>query len=221
MRPDLHPTVPRARPNRVAGTALAHCEASCRRWGFDRTDLSPDSRFSPMLRHLSRAARSAASVPRYYGEGLIECAAHRPMFLWAQAIAFKVFVSLLPLILLATGIFGLVLRRSDPFETVASFLRSFLPDGYGASLVELVYSLQAASGAVTVVGAVALFVAVITLFSTLRYVIGAAMGETRHKMRTLLRGYLFDVRMAVQVGSLFLLSFAITFVAGAVRTSKR
>lgn len=169
-----------------------------------------------MLRHLARAARRATDVPRYYGGGLVACAAHQPMFLWAQAIAFKVFVTLLPLILLATGIFGLVLRQSDPFETVASFLRTFLPEGYSASLVELVFALQAASGAVTVVGAVALLVAVVTLFSTLRYVIGAAMGETRHKMRTLLRGYLFDIRMVLQVGSLFLLSFAITFVAQSV-----
>ena len=169
-----------------------------------------------MLRHLTRAARRAQHVPRYYGGGLFTCFATRPVFLWAQAIAFKVFVTLLPLILLATGIFGLVLRQDDPFETVASFLRTFLPPGVGGPLVELIFSLQEASGALTVVGGVALIVTVVTLLSTLRYVVGAAMGETRHKMRTLVGGYAFDLRMMVQVGSLFLLSFAITFVTGLV-----
>ncbi len=158
----------------------------------------------------------ASHVPRYYGGGLVRCFATQPAFLWAQAIAFKVFVTLLPLILLATGIFGLVLRQDDPFETVASFLRSFLPAGYGGPLVELIFSLQKASGALTFVGAAALLVAVVTLLATLRYVIGAAMGETRHKMRTLLGGYLFDLRMIGQVGSLFLLSFAITLVLGGI-----
>lgn len=167
-----------------------------------------------MLRHLSRSMRRAAHVPRYYGGGLARCVATRPVFLWAQAIAFKVFVTLLPLILLATGIFGLVLRQDDPFETVASFLRTFLPAGYGGPLVELIFSLQAASGTLTFIGAGALLVTVVTLLSTLRYVIGAAMGETRHKMRTLLGGYLFDLRMIGQVGSLFLLSFGITAIVG-------
>ncbi len=168
-----------------------------------------------MLRHLARVARRAAHVPRYYGGGLVSFAASHPVFLWAQAIAFKVFVTLLPLILLATGIFGLVLRQPDPFGTVAAFLRSFLPVGVSGPLVELVYALQAASGALTAVGAGALLVTVITLFTTLRIVVGQAMGTTRHTMRTPLRGYAFDVRMMAQAGSLFLLSFGVTVLSNA------
>lgn len=168
-----------------------------------------------MLRHLARVARRAAHVPRYYGGGLVAFAASHPVFLWAQAIGFKVFVTLLPLILLATGIFGLVLRQTNPFETVAEFLRSFLPVGVSGPLVELVFALQEASGALTAVGAGALLVAVVTLFTTLRIVVGQAMGTTRHTMRTPLRGYAFDIRMMAQAGSLFLLSFGVTLLSNA------
>ena len=162
-------------------------------------------------RRLARPARRALTVPRYYGSGLFRVFATEPAFLWAQAIAFKVLVTLLPLILLATGIFGLVLRESDPFETVAAFLRSFLPAGQSVALIELVFRLQEASGAVTAVGGAGLLVTVVTLFTSLRYVVGAAMGPGRHTPRLLLPGYAFDLRMVAQVGSLFVLSFAVTF----------
>ncbi len=164
-----------------------------------------------MLRRLARPARRALSVPTYYGGGLFKAFATQPAFLWAQAISFKVLVTLLPLILLATGVFGLIVRQGDPFATVASFLRTFLPAGQSDALIELVFQLQEASGKVTLIGGVALLVAVVTLFSTLRYVVGAAMGPGRHHMRDLLPGYAFDLRMVLQVGSLFLASFAVTF----------
>ena len=150
------------------------------------------------------------TLPKYYGGGLFKAFSTEPVFLWAQAIAFKTFVTLLPLLLLAVGIFGQVLRQEDPFTTVSGFLRAFLPAGQGDQLVELLLSLQEASGAITFFGAAAFLITVVTMFATLRYVVGAAMGESRHRMRTILGGYLFDLRMMAQVGSLFLLSFAIT-----------
>ena len=167
-----------------------------------------------MSNHFTTTARAAGSLSRRYGLALVKRLATAPIFLWAQAIAFKVLVTLLPLILLATGIFGLVLRQANPFETVAGFLRSFLPTEQADALVELVFELQRSSGALTFVGAAAFLITVITLFSTLRYVIGAAMGEGRHRMRGVLAGYLFDLRMLGQVGVLFVLSSGLTFVVG-------
>ncbi len=155
---------------------------------------------------------------RYYASGLFKVFSTDPVFLWAQAIAFKTFVTLLPLLLLAVGIFGQLLRQEDPFTTVSGFLRNFLPPSQSDGLVQLLLSLQKASVDITLLGALALLVTVVTLFATLRYVIGAAMGESRHKMRSLLGGYLFDLRMMAQVGSLFLLSFAITAAARVVNT---
>jgi membrane protein len=163
-----------------------------------------------MLQIAARHAKRALSAPRYYAGGLFKVFTTDPVFLWAQAIAFKTLVTLLPLLLLAAGIFGLVLRQENPFETVSGFLRSFLPPSQSDGLIQLVGALQEASGAITVVGALFFLVAVVTLFGTLRYVVGAAMGETRHNMRTIVGGILFDLRMMAQVGTLFLLSFLTT-----------
>ncbi len=163
-----------------------------------------------MLRTVARHAQKAITLPRYYGGGLLKVFMTAPVFLWAQAIAFKTLVTLLPLLALATGIFGLVLRQEDPFTTVSGYLRAFLPEGQSDGLVELVLQLQEASGTITIVAGLFFAVTIVTMFSTLRYVVGAAMGESRHRMRTILGGYLFDIRMAAQVGTLFLLSFATT-----------
>ena len=163
-----------------------------------------------MLRTAARRARKALSVPQYYGGGLFKSFSTDPVFLWAQAIAFKTFVTLLPLLLLAAGIFGLVVSGGDSMETVTGFLRTFLPPSQADGLIELVFALQEASGGLTILGAAAFLFTVITLFATLRYVVGAAMGESRHHMRSIVGGYLFDLRMMAQVGSLFLLSFVIT-----------
>lgn len=159
---------------------------------------------------LTRPTRSALKVSAYYGSGLFKRLTTDPVFLWAQAIAFKVLVTLLPLVLLATGIFGLVLRQENPFEAVSGVIRSFLPPGQSDRMIALVFELQKSSSTLTFVGAAAFLFTVITLFTTLRYVIGQAMGVTRHQVRSILMGYVFDLRMIVQVGTLFLLSFGVT-----------
>ena len=171
-----------------------------------------------MLRAASRHARRALGPARYYGAGLFKALSTEPVFLWAQAISFKTLVTLLPLLLLAAGVFGLVLRDGDAFTTVAKFLETFVPAGQSGGLIELVFELQKASGRLTIVGSAVFLFTVITLFATLRYVVGAAMGESRHRMRSILGGYLFDFRMMLQVGSLFLLSVGITGTASVIRT---
>lgn len=154
--------------------------------------------------------RAIVRTGKYYSTGLAKSLFTLPVFIWAQAIAFKVFITLLPLILLATGVFGLVLRQDQPSRIVTDFLRDFLPAAQSEPLVNLVLELQGASGGLTFIGAGAFLITVITLFSTLRYVIGMAMGGDRHQMRSILKGYVFDGRMLLQVGSLFLVSFALT-----------
>lgn len=161
--------------------------------------------------------RSSVDAVRYYLSGIVKRAIEVPIFIWAQAIAFKVLVTILPLILIATGIFGLVLRQENPFDTVAGYLRTFLPAGPNESLVTLLYQLQEASSTITIFGGIFLFVTVVTLFSALRYIIATAIGD-RHTYRSILGGYVFDLRMVVQVGLLFLLSFALTFALNYLST---
>ena len=167
--------------------------------------MSARTRFSPKT-----VGRAIADGGRFYAAGMGKALYTQPVFIWAQAIAFKVFITLLPLLLLASGIFGLVVRADDPFETVAGFLRGFLPAAQSEPLITLVSELQSASGGLTLVGSAAFIVTVVTLLSTVRYVIGTAMGGERHRTRSLVGGYAFDVRMAIQVGVLFLLSFGVT-----------
>lgn len=160
--------------------------------------------------HPSRTLRRLSAPLRYYLGGLWKRLNDEPVFIWAQAIAFKVLTTLLPLVLIATGVFGLVLRQEDPFDAVANYLRTFLPPGQSEPLVELLDRLQQTSPTLTVVGVGALVVLVVTLFSVLRYVVGTAMGAGRHRARSVLLGYLFDARMALQAGLLLLLSFGLT-----------
>jgi membrane protein len=58
------------------------------------------------------------------------------------------------------------------------------------------------------VGAGAFLFAAVTVFSTLRVVIANIFQEEWHHQRSLVRGYLFDIRMAAQVGILFLATIA-------------
>jgi membrane protein len=168
---------------------------------------------------LPQRAHYLLDGPRFYVSGLARRLINEPVFIWAQAIAFKVLITLFPVILIATGIFGLVLRQENPFEAVADYVRTFLPPGQSEPLIDLLFRLQEASPALTIIGGVIFVLTVVTLFSVLRYVVGTAMGSGRHRYRSLLYGYLFDARMAVQVGLLFLLSFAMTLGVSYLNTA--
>lgn len=170
-----------------------------------------------MLSQASRHLETILSSPRYYLGGLVRRLFSNPVPIWCQAIAFKVLVTVAPLILLGTGIFGLVLRQEDPYERVAVYFRSFLPREQSDPLIQLMQDLQSASGALTILGAIAFVYTAVTLFGTLRFVISSAVGMDRHEFRSTLRGIAFDFRMAAQVGMLFLLSFGVTFAVNTVQ----
>ena len=170
-----------------------------------------------MLTYARRHLKTAISAPRFYLGGLVRKLLANPVPIWCQAIAFKVLVTLAPLILLGTGIFGLVLKQENPYERVAVYFRSFLPESQTEPLIRLMMDLQRSSGALTVLGATAFMVTVVTLFGTLRFVISRAMGTDRHEVRPLLQGYAFDLRMATQVGMLFVLSFGVTFAVNTLQ----
>ncbi len=159
---------------------------------------------------LPAPVRSLLDAAKFYLAGLWRRVNEVPVFIWAQAIAFKVLVTILPLILLATGVFGLVLKQENPFDAVAGYLRTFLPPGQSETLVDLLFQIQEASSAITILGAVFLLVTVVTLFTALRYIVATATRDAP-AYRPILGGYVFDLRMTAQVGLLFLLSFALTF----------
>ena len=147
---------------------------------------------------------------RYYLDGLYRELWRKPIFLWAQAIAFKVLLAIVPLLLLGTGILGQVLRQQRPFAYVEGVVRNLFPE-YGADqLVAFLSGLQDAGGRFTLIGALGMVVTSVTLFTTLRIVLGHIFSEEWHQQRTALRGYLFDLQMAVQTGVLLLSSIGVT-----------
>ncbi len=153
---------------------------------------------------------SARRTALYYLRGLYGELTRKDIFLFAQAIAFKVLVTVVPVLILVTGIMGQVLRRDRAFEFVTRQIRNVLPPYQTEQTLNFLLDLQKASGAITAIGLVGLFVSAITLMTTLRAAISNIFNEDYHKARSILGGYVFDLRMVGQVGLLFLLSVGVT-----------
>ena len=147
---------------------------------------------------------------RYYGVGLYLELSTKHVFLWAQAIAFKVLVTVIPIVVLATGIIGRVLQRKDAFATVALFIRELLPPNKSQGLIDFMSQLQSASGTIVGIGGIGLFLSAMSLFITLRVAVSNAFEQDWHQERSLLRGYLFDARMVMQVGAFFILTVGVS-----------
>lgn len=165
------------------------------------------------------ALRRLGSSFRYYATGLYQLFDHKPAFLWAQAIAFKVLVTIVPMLVILTGVLGHILRRDQPFQAVSRFIREFLPPYQSDQLIQLLDQLQQASSTFTLIGSLGLLYAAVTLFTTLRSVLSQIFDEAWHQNRSVLRGYLFDMRMLVQVGLLFLLTFSLSLLLHALNAA--
>jgi len=168
---------------------------------FSRIDLP-----YPVQRALADLWTSA----KYYGLGLYLELSEKNVFLWAQAIAFKVLVTIVPIVILATGIIGRVLQGEDAFTAVTRFIRELLPGTHSQQLIDFLTQLQDASATIVGIGGVGLFLSAMSLFITLRIAVSNAFEQDWHQQRSLLRGYLFDARMVVQVGLLFILTVGLS-----------
>ncbi len=164
--------------------------------------------------HLPESVRDALTdvwtSAQYYGLGLYLELSSKDVFLWAQAIAFKVLVTIVPIVILATGIIGRILQGEDAFTAVSTFIRELLPGGQSQQLIDFLTQLQDASATIVGIGGIGLFLSAMSLFITLRIAVSNAFEQTWHEQRSLLRGYLFDARMVVQVGVLFLLTVGLS-----------
>lgn len=162
----------------------------------------------------------------YYAGGLYREINRKEVFLWGQAIAFKVLVTIVPVIILATGVFGQMLKgrllpllgietTERPFQTIARFIRDFLPSYQSDQIITFLDQLQGASNTFTIIGIAGLVFSAMTLFTTLRVVISNVFQEDWHQSRSILGGYVFDLRMAAQVGLLFLLTIGLSLTVQA------
>jgi membrane protein len=151
------------------------------------------------------------TTARYYLRGLVREVSEKNLFLWAQAIAFKVLVTIVPIVILGTGILTrALLSGQEAFDAVARLAYDFLPTTQSEQVVAFLRDLQQASGAVIGLGGLGLFLSAVSLFITLRIAVGNAFEQDWHRNRSLLRGYLFDVRMVLQVGLLFILTIGLS-----------
>lgn len=146
-------------------------------------------------------ARDAVETVRFYATSLLAQLQRKDVFIWSQAIAFKALVSVVPLLIIGTGLLG---------PTLARVVRELLPPGQGSELLKFVDKIQSASEALTIIGVLGLVFAGVTLFSTLRAVLANVFAAEWHTHRSIPRGYLFDLRMATQIGVLFVLTIAIS-----------
>ena len=174
--------------------------------------ILPDRMFSRIeLPHSVRKALSDLwATAKYYSYGLYLELTDKNVFLWAQAIAFKVLVTIVPIIILATGIMGRALQGNDAFAAVTRFIRELLPGTHSQQLIDFLMQLQDASATIVGIGGIGLFLSAMSLFITLRIAVSNAFEQTWHEQRSLWWGYLFDVRMVIQVGILFLLTVGLS-----------
>ncbi len=147
---------------------------------------------------------------RFYFSGIRRELEQKEIGLWAQAIAFKVLVTTVPLAVLATGIAGQVLSGPDASAAVAQFFQRILPGQQARSALAFLDAVSASSPAIVSIGGAGLLLSVVFLFSTLRTTVQHALRQSWHESRSALRGYLFDLRMTLQVGLLFLLSVGVS-----------
>jgi membrane protein len=154
-------------------------------------------------------ARKSTSILGMYLTGIVKRFSSDTVFLWAGAIAFKVLVTFVPIVVLTAGLLGIVLRQQTPFATVTEYIQSFLPTYETEQAIQLIRALAEAGQTNAIIGALGLMLSAITLFSTLRIVVAGVFKRESHS-RSIVRAKLFDLRMAVQVGLLFVLSIAIT-----------
>ena len=156
---------------------------------------------------------------KYYSSGLIHELEVKHIFVGAQAIAFKVIVTFIPAVILASGLIGQFLRGEETFKYVENVIREFLPAYQSDSIIAMIRDLQDVSNTLTLVGVFGLLFAAVTLFTTLRTVFTNIFQDEWHEHRSILRGYLFDFRMVLQVGVFFILSIAITIILQTVDSS--
>lgn len=159
------------------------------------------------------------SIPRYYISGIFRELHNKDIFLWAQAIAFKVLVTFVPLVVFGTGLLAQTIQPEQPSILIELLIRYFFPEYQRGELVHFLEQLQQASGTITLIGIGSLAVTAKTLFSTVRAVLANIFREEWHERRSVWRAYVFDFRMAIQVGAFFVLSISITLFVQSLNES--
>jgi len=136
--------------------------------------------------------------------------------LFAAAISFFGLLSIIPLILLAVGVFGMVIGSYEAaLDRVFQFAGDFLPAG-DESFRQEVQAIIDQSGILSGIGLLGLLWTGSQVFVILQMVMNAALGAEQRI--GFIRGRLMAIVMVVVVGVLFALSIGITSMLTAIRS---
>ncbi|MDZ4700751.1 MAG: YihY/virulence factor BrkB family protein [Rhodothermales bacterium] len=153
-----------------------------------------------------------------YIKALFQILEDRNGLLLAQAIGFKVLITIIPLAIFSTGILGGMLQNERVADTALDFVGGLIP-GYLGEVTSFIERLQDSSGTFTWVGALGLLVSLWLILNSLETIVSTfIMGDMRER-RPMLRRQLFVVQIMLQVGLAFLLTVALTAGIHAVNRS--
>ncbi|MBI4530297.1 MAG: YihY/virulence factor BrkB family protein, partial [Candidatus Latescibacteria bacterium] len=137
-------------------------------------------------------------------------------FLLAQAVAFNAFVCVIPSFLVFIALFGFFFVSSrDALERTMTYLRETMPlwdEAIVANITRVVDDRKV----IGVVGFIGLFITATRLFASARTVLDIVFESP--KRPGILHGKIIDVFLMVGVGSLFLLTLGVFWVASLVRS---
>ena len=141
------------------------------------------------------------------------------IFFMAGAIAFNVLVAIVPLILAALGVAGLMVRArsADPGSFILNYINEVLPGALGAVNQAFVENLRAglndliqqASGLLSLSTLFFIWVAT-RLVGTLRTALREIFDI--HQDRGIIKGKIFDIKMVIAAGTLLAINVSLTVV---------
>ena len=139
------------------------------------------------------------------------------VFFMAGAIGYNFLIAVVPLFLLAVGLWGYLLqaRYGQPSEVIVGLLENYVPVGGGeidfvASIASGINGMVASRAGYSIVGSLLFIWLATRLVSTLRVVLHEVFDIAGS--RGMLRGKIFDLQVVVLGGVLLLLNIVITVV---------
>jgi membrane protein len=183
--------------------------------------MSPDPAGRvPLLRAVQDATLRLIRGAGHFVGRVYEKAAQDDIFFLAGGISFFAFIAAIPFLLLLVAIFGFVLQATieDPAQLAVDYVISILPATQQVVTMtrDMVETTIAGSTRFGVIG-LALFIWFSTsLIGSIRVALGDIF-DLQHD-RGVVRGKLFDAKMVLVAGTLFLLNTGITIGVEAMHT---
>lgn len=130
------------------------------------------------------------------------------VFFLAGAISFDVLVAFIPLLVAVVGIAGTVLRREAAQATLLRYLDQTVPEAVNLPYERILTDLVQNSAGLLSVGTLFFLWVSTRLVGTLRIVLREIFDISRS--RGIVAGKLYDIKMVLMAGTLFVVNFALT-----------